>query len=154
HSTLSAIGAMHGLRGTKPLPAAPPMMMSASWPPLMVIHGSDDLVVSVNNGHAAVQVWAEAAGARPGDPRSVQRGKRHATTVTDFKLRRTTVATLVEVNGLGHAWSGGAPKQPFSDSEGPDASRMLWAFADKQFRAGAPAPNLLNFANQPDWRTR
>ncbi|MEO7850878.1 MAG: PHB depolymerase family esterase, partial [Rubrivivax sp.] len=41
HSTLSAIGAMHGLRGTKPLPAAPPMMMSASWPPLMVIHGSD-----------------------------------------------------------------------------------------------------------------
>lgn len=137
HSTLSAIGAMHGLRGTKPLPAAPQMMVSASWPSLMVIHGSDELVVSVNNGHAAVQVWAEAAGARPGDPRSVQRGKRHATALTDFKLRRKTVATLVAVNDLGHAWSGGAPKQPFSDSKGPDASRMLWAFAQKQFQAAS-----------------
>lgn len=134
HSMLSAIGAMHGLRGTKPLAAAP-QMQAAFWPPLMVIHGSDDLVVSINNGRAAAQVWAEAVGARPGDPRSAQRGARHATTVTDFMHRRMTVARLVEVNGLGHAWSGGAPKQPFSDSKGPDASRMFWAFADKPFRA-------------------
>jgi poly(3-hydroxybutyrate) depolymerase len=42
----------------------------------------------------------------------------------------------VEVNDLGHAWSGGAPRQLFSDSNGPDASRMAWAFADKQFRVG------------------
>ena len=56
-------------------------------------------------------------------------------TVTDFKHRRNTVATLVEVDRLGHAWSGGAAKQPFSDSQGPDASRMAWAFAAKQFRA-------------------
>ena len=136
HSMMSAIGAMHGLRGTKPL-STTPQLMQALWPPLMVIHGCDDLVVSVNNGRAAASVWAEAAGALPRDPRPVQRGKRHATMVTDFKHRRRTVATLVEVNDLGHAWSGGAPKQPFSDSMGPDASRMVWAFADKQFRAGA-----------------
>ncbi|MEO6564872.1 MAG: PHB depolymerase family esterase [Casimicrobiaceae bacterium] len=136
HSTLSAIGAMHGLRGTTALPAAPQAMV-ASWPPLLVIHGSDDRVVSVNNGRAAAQVWAEVGGARPGDPRSVHRGKRHATTVTDYQHRRRSAATLVEVNHLGHAWSGGAPKQPFSDSEGPDASRMIWAFAAKQFRPGA-----------------
>jgi poly(hydroxyalkanoate) depolymerase family esterase len=92
HSTLSAVGAMHGLRITKPLPAAP-QLMAGSWPPLLVIHGRDDHVGSITNGRAAAQVWAEAAGARPGDPRSVQRGQRHATTVTDFKHRRTTVAT-------------------------------------------------------------
>lgn len=57
--------------------------------------------------------------------------------VTDFKQRGRTAATLVEVQGLGHAWSGGTASQPFSDSQGPDASRMVWAFAAKQFR-GVP----------------
>ena len=46
-----------------------------------------------------------------------------------------TVATLVEVGRLAHAWSGGAAKAPFSDPRGPDASRMAWAFAARQFRA-------------------
>ena len=40
-------------------------------------------------------------------------------TVTDFKLRSSTVATLVEVEQLGHAWSGGAARQPHSDGRGP-----------------------------------
>jgi poly(3-hydroxybutyrate) depolymerase len=109
--------------------------MAASWPPLMVIHGGVDPVVSLSNGHAAVRVWADAAGARPAKGREVQRGKRHAMTVTDFKRKGSTVATLVEVGRLGHAWSGGAARQPYSDSQGPDASRMVWAFAAKQFRA-------------------
>ena len=56
-------------------------------------------------------------------------------TVTDYKLRSATVATLVEVEQLGHAWSGGAARQPHSDGRGPDASRMMWAFAARQFRA-------------------
>ncbi|MDO8768758.1 MAG: PHB depolymerase family esterase, partial [Burkholderiaceae bacterium] len=133
HSGMSALGAMHGRRATKPL-AATPVSMAASWPPLMVIHGEADSVVSANNGRAAVQVWADAAGANAGQARSVQRGKRYAMTVTDFKRRGSMVATLVEVGQLGHAWSGGAAKQPFSDGKGPDASRMVWAFAAKQFR--------------------
>ena len=54
-------------------------------------------------------------------------------TLTDFKQRGSTVATLVEVDRLGHAWSGGAASQPFSDAQGPDASRMAWVFAAKQF---------------------
>ena len=106
-----------------------------SWPPLMVIHGGVDPVVSANNGQAAVQVWADAAGARAGKPRIVQRGNRYPSTVTDFHLSGSAVATLVEIGNLGHAWSGGAPKQPFSDGQGPDASRMVWGFAAKQFRA-------------------
>ncbi len=134
HSTLSALGAMHGRRATRPLPATP-VAMAASWPPLMVIHGGVDPVVSASNGQAAVQVWADAAGARAGSARSVQRGKRYPMTVTDFKRRGSTVASLVEVARLGHAWSGGAAKQPFSDAQGPDASRMVWSFAAKQFRA-------------------
>ena len=136
HSSLSVLGAMHGRRTTKPL-AATPAAMAKSWPPLMVIHGGLDRVVSPNNGLAAVQIWAEAAGARSMKGRSVQRGQRYTTEVTDFKKGRNTVATLVEVGKLGHAWSGGAAKEAFTDVQGPDASRMVWAFAAKQFRASA-----------------
>jgi poly(hydroxyalkanoate) depolymerase family esterase len=133
HSPMSAVSAMHGHRAAQPLMATA-TTMAASWPPLMVIHGEGDRVVSANNGHAAVQVWADAAGARATKGRSVQRGKRYPMTVTDYKLRSSTVATLIEVEQLGHAWSGGAARQPHSDGRGPDASRMMWAFAAKQFR--------------------
>ncbi len=136
HSTLSAVGAMHGMRPVKPLKATP-AAMAALWPPLMVIHGSVDRVVASNNGHAAARVWADAFGARPVKGRTVQRGNRYPTTVTDFKLRSSTVATLVEVDRLGHAWSGGAANQPYSDGKGPDASRLLWAFVARQFRGRA-----------------
>ena len=138
HSTLSAVGAMHGRRATRPLPSTP-STESAAWPPLLVIHGALDSVVATSNGQAAAQVWADAAGARAGAVRSVQRGQRHRMAVTDFKQRGRTAASLVEVQGLGHAWSGGAASQPFSDSHGPDASRMVWAFAAKQFRAARTA---------------
>ena len=133
-STLSALGAMHGRRTTQPL-VATPAAMAADWPPLLVIHGDADTVVSPRNGQAAVRVWAEAAGARVGTPRRVQRGQRYPMSVTEFKRQGDTVATLVEVGRLAHAWSGGAASQPFGDGRGPDASRMVWAFAAKQFQA-------------------
>ena len=136
HSTLSALGAMHGRRATQPLPAAPP---TNPWPPLLVIHGSNDAVVSPRNGRAAAEAWAAAAGARPAAVRVVQRGARYPMTVTDFKRRGTIAATLVEVAGLGHAWSGGATGQAFSDPRGPDGSRLVWAFAARQFREQARA---------------
>ncbi|HSV35264.1 MAG TPA: PHB depolymerase family esterase [Ramlibacter sp.] len=133
HSTLSAVGAMHGLRPSRPLPVMP-IAMAALWPPLLVVHGGVDRVVSARNGQAAARVWAQASGARTAGERRVQRGNRYPMTVTDFKLRGATLATLVEVEGLGHAWSGGAARKPYSDGAGPDASRMMWAFAAKHFR--------------------
>jgi poly(hydroxyalkanoate) depolymerase family esterase len=133
HSTLSAVSAMHGGRSTRPLPASP-ATPGAGLPPLLVIHGCEDAVVAPSNGQAAVHVWAEAAGARGGVPRTVQRGNRHATQVTDFRRGGRTAASLVEVATLGHAWSGGAAGQAYSDGQGPDASRMVWRFAQRQFQ--------------------
>lgn len=132
HSGLSALGAMRGHRPTLPLPATP-AGKQADWPPLLVIHGSADAVVSPQNGKAAAQVWAHAAGARASPARSVQRGKRHAMSVTDFKRQGRTMTSLVVVDGLAHAWSGGVANKPFGDGQGPDASRMVWAFASRQF---------------------
>jgi poly(hydroxyalkanoate) depolymerase family esterase len=134
HSSLSALGAMKGYRATRPLTTTA-VSMATSWPPLLVIHGGVDTVVSAHNGHAAVQVWADAAGALAGTRRNVQRGNRYAMAVTDFKRKGSTIAKLVEVGQLGHAWSGGAAHRPFSDHQGPDASRMAWAFAAKQFES-------------------
>jgi poly(3-hydroxybutyrate) depolymerase len=126
---------MHGHRVTLPL-AATPATMAASWPPLLVIQGTADAVVAPSNGRAAALTWANAAGAQAGAPRRIQRGKRYPMVLTDFMRRDgSTVATLAEVDGLGHAWSGGAPGQAFCDSRGPDASRMAWAFAVRQFQA-------------------
>jgi poly(hydroxyalkanoate) depolymerase family esterase len=133
HSGLSAIGAMNGRRGAASLPAS--AGAGNRWPPLMVIHGGQDRVVAASNGQAAVRLWADAAGARPVPGRSVQRGKRYPMVQTDFRCRDGIVATLVEVAQLGHAWSGGAASQPHGDVQGPDASRLAWAFAARQFRS-------------------
>jgi poly(hydroxyalkanoate) depolymerase family esterase len=133
HSGLSALQAMHGRRPTLPLVATAPGSTPSDWPPLLVIHGDADAVVSPQNGRAAVQAWADAGMATAGAPRTVQRGKRHVMQVTEYRCRGRTVATLATVSSLGHAWSGGAASQPFSDARGPDASRMVWAFADRQF---------------------
>ncbi len=135
HSALSALGAMQGRRSTRPLVHALPSTpegTGTSWPPLLVIHGSADRVVSARNGQAAAQLWAAAAGARSGPPRNVQRGQRYPMTVADYKRQGQLVVTRVEIAGLGHAWSGGASKLPYGDGRGPDASRMVWAFVNKQ----------------------
>ena len=159
-SSLSAMGAMHGRGNARtsaaaaaaPAPArgtlATPANLGASWPPLLVIHGGLDGVVASSNGQAAARTWAEAAGARKGVARRVQRGKRYAMDVTDFKRGRAIVATLVEVGPLGHAWSGGAAQLRFSNPNGPDASRMAWAFAAKQFRLQQAAPGLRKVATK------
>lgn len=125
---------MRGRRSTRPL-AAVPQPVAAEWPALLVIHGDKDRIVSPENARAAAQVWADAAGARPSRTRSVRRGQRYPMSVTDFKRQGSTVASLVAVDGLAHAWSGGAASGPFGDERGPDASRMAWTFAAKQFKA-------------------
>jgi poly(hydroxyalkanoate) depolymerase family esterase len=132
---LTALGAMHGHRSAAAPRVASPLTPASAWPPLLVIHGDKDTVVSPRNGEAAVRAWADAASAQPGLPRATQRGQRYPALVTDFRCKKTLVATLVQVSQLAHAWSGGAVSQAFSDELGPDASRMVWRFAARQFDA-------------------
>jgi len=132
HSTLTALAAMRGRRKTNALASLP--SAGVALPPLLVIHGSADRVVVPRNAAAAAQQWADAAGATAGTARVVQRGSRQAMSVLDFKCGNRLVATLAQVEGLGHAWSGGAAQQAFSDPSGPEASRMVWAFAARRFR--------------------
>jgi poly(hydroxyalkanoate) depolymerase family esterase len=132
HSGLSALAAMRGQRPTPPR-ATTPCALAATWPPLLVLHGDTDTVVSPANGWSAVQSWAAALDARAGPKRTARRGQRYPMAITDFKRSGFTAATLLAVHGLADAWSGSSSKQPFSDARGPDASRLTWAFASKQF---------------------
>jgi hypothetical protein len=132
HSSATALGAMRGHRV-----AAVPLPPGTHLPALLVIHGSADHVVASSNAVEAVRLWAAAAGAKPAAPRTVQRGARYAATITSYLTRRRVVATLCEVSGLGHAWSGGAADRAYSDPKGPDASRMIWTFIAKQFASAA-----------------
>lgn len=126
-STATGLQAMRGSGSV----ALPP---EVTLPPLMVLQGSADRVVSPANGRAAAEAWAAAAGARAAAPRSLQRGTRHAMTVTDYRRARRTMVRLVEIEGLGHAWSGGDAAQSHTDPAGPDASRLAWAFMQACFR--------------------
>lgn len=130
HSSATALAAMRGRRSATPLGALAP---GQHLPALLVIQGSADPIVAPGNGAEAARLWAVREGAVPGAQRTVQRGKRYASTVTDYRVSGRHVATLCLVEGLGHAWSGGAPGMGYSDPKGPDASRMIWSFASRQF---------------------
>jgi poly(hydroxyalkanoate) depolymerase family esterase len=136
HSTATAIAAMHGQLKTLPL-ATSPHWAASGLPPLLVIHSDIDGTVSPANASAAAGAWAQAMCALETATRAVQRGQRHAMWVIDFKRNGNTTVTLVRVAGLGHAWSGGASGHAYSDARGPDASRMVWAFAKRHFRPTA-----------------
>jgi poly(3-hydroxybutyrate) depolymerase len=129
-STASALGAMHGLRSAVPLAA---LAAGAHLPALLVIQGRADTTVAPSNGAKAALLWAAREGAQPGRPRTLQRGARYAQTLTDYCHLGRLVSTLCEIDKLGHAWSGGAASHAYGDPKGPDASRMIWAFAVRQF---------------------
>jgi poly(hydroxyalkanoate) depolymerase family esterase len=133
-SSATALRAMHGRQVAVPLL---PLSAGLHLPALLVIQGSVDPIVAPSNGAQAVQQWSDREGAHAGRPRTVQRGKRYPATVTDYRNGGRHVATLCVVNGLGHAWSGGAPGLSYSDPKGPDASRMVWSFVQKQFANSA-----------------
>ncbi|WP_426306825.1 alpha/beta hydrolase family esterase [Acidovorax facilis] len=138
-SAATALAAMHGRRAAHlPEPLGLSLNQGATpsvlpLPPLLVLHGDADGVVSVRNAAATALLWADALGARAGALRTLQRGQRHAMRVTEFKTRGRTVVALREVAGLAHAWSGGVAQLPFSDPAGPDASALVWAFVARQF---------------------
>jgi len=141
-SPATALGAMRG-QHVPPMPAtAVGKAMGAAavfttLPPLLVLHGDADTVVSASNASSTAAVWALATGARAGAMRTVQRGKRHPMRITDFTRRGRVAVSLCEIAGLGHAWSGGASSMLFTDAAGPDATKLVWAFAARQFRLSA-----------------
>ncbi|HEY4067057.1 MAG TPA: PHB depolymerase family esterase [Burkholderiaceae bacterium] len=127
-SAATALRAMQGRGRPKALPT------TQALPPLLVIQGRLDGVVAARNGEQAARWWAAAGGAKAAKARVVQRGRRLAASITDYRAGARLAVTWCEIAGLGHAWSGGAAGQAYSDPNGPDATAMIWAFAVQRMR--------------------
>ncbi|NOV24576.1 PHB depolymerase family esterase [Cupriavidus necator] len=101
--------------------------------PALVIHGlADDAVHPVNGRLLARQFLAyngleDRLAGRPArfEPEGNVPGRSHE---YRFGRWRRDLVTLVEVEGLGHAWSGGDDRYSYHSDIGPDASTMMWQF--------------------------
>jgi len=97
-------------------------------PPLIVFHGSADAVVSQTNGILLAAQWSRALGLSPD---AIDPGGTDVLDVNGYQVLRTDFDSHVElwqVQGLGHAWSGGSPEGTFTDPKGPDATREILRF--------------------------
>jgi poly(3-hydroxybutyrate) depolymerase len=117
---------------------------------LLVAHGDRDDVVAPVNAAALVRQFLRFNGdastacdspLRPSDASSREEaGVHHALRTDDWWIDGRVRVRHAEVEGLGHAWSGGDGAFPHADPRGPDALDLLARFvADVDRRPGVPA---------------
>lgn len=126
-----ALAAMQG----HTLPPPPPRAADLPMPPLVVFQGTADFTVRRVNAHRLADQWlAWFDGAdRLGEARSRHSPGRlfhgpRGHTVSHWSAGRRRVLEVWEIDGLGHAWSGGATDLAYSDPRGPRASTQMWRF--------------------------
>jgi poly(hydroxyalkanoate) depolymerase family esterase len=110
--------------------------------PLLAIQGDSDPVVSPRNaaalvrqylhlnGHASVGDGSASGSALPAADAETRATLATGRTeiVREWRSDGRLVARLVEVTGLGHAWSGGDAALAYNDAEAPDATALVGAF--------------------------
>lgn len=135
--TVMQKGSGEGVQGADAVVQA--MGTNARALPVLVIHGGRDAVVSTRNADETVQQWvgvhdllrARHNGAPLVADATARARTDHEYTVTERDWRDELGAvqlSLVRIEELGHAWSGGAKVGTFTDEKGPDATRMVVAF--------------------------
>ena len=110
--------------------------------PLLAVHGEADPVVSPRNaaalvrqylhlnGHASTRAADATSSAMPAadtESRTTLANGR-VEVVREWRSHGRLIVRLVEVTGLGHAWSGGDPTLAYNDAEAPDATALVGAF--------------------------
>lgn len=117
------------------------MELRARVLPVIVFQGSADQRVYPENGIDMVGQWAQAndlasdgldnddidsvaehetQGGQPG-------GHPYSEKIYRDSQGRDVIA-FYAIDGMEHAWPGGAADRPYSDPAGPEASRLIWAF--------------------------
>jgi len=104
----------------------------------IIFHGAADQTVHPSNGG---MIFSDARSGLPGRMRLIEEDDKQG----GRTFRRTLMVDLKdhacvehwEIEGLGHAWSGGDPKGSYADPHGPDASReMLRFFLEPEVERG------------------
>src|SRR5215218_5451674 len=108
--------------------------------PSIVVHGSADAIVAPVNADQVLQqsmtanrlAAPETCDRDLARPTTTSRGQvkgGHAYTRSRWMDRRGALMhELLKVDGLGHAWSGGAHGGSHTDPRGPDATDAIWRF--------------------------
>lgn len=108
--------------------------------PTLVVHGTADATVAPSNGEGVVRQWMTTNGLAaqgayaPAFGRPTSRGPGAVQGGLPFSRTRwadergEVVQEYLEVQGLGHAWSGGAPDGSYTDPRGPSATDAIVAF--------------------------
>ncbi len=108
--------------------------------PLVAIQGArDDVVAPVNaaqlvrqylalDGHPAAATGAAADLPPPDRVEEMTTAENRVVTTSEWRVAGRLVARHVLVSELGHAWSGGDDRYPYSDAHAPDATALLGAF--------------------------
>jgi poly(hydroxyalkanoate) depolymerase family esterase len=108
--------------------------------PSIVVHGSADSTVAPVNADQVLQQsmtinrlaapdTCDADITRPTTTARGQVGGGRAYARCQWMDRRGALMhERLEVDGLGHAWSGGAPGGSYTDPRGPDATEAIWTF--------------------------
>jgi poly(hydroxyalkanoate) depolymerase family esterase len=111
--------------------------------PLLAVHGLSDATVAPRNaialvrqylhlnGHASTRAAGDSSSELPDADAQMQTTLPNGRTevVREWRSEGRLVVRLVEVTGLGHAWSGGDAALAFNDAKAPDATALLGAFA-------------------------
>jgi poly(hydroxyalkanoate) depolymerase family esterase len=136
-----ALGAMAG-RTVVPPPAAG--VAFQPMPPTILFQGVADNTVRGGNGQRVAEQWLAFCRAHitdPKDPDRITRSRtrpgrtadgRVYTTTRWYTARGRTMLEYWQINGLGHAWSGGAAGGSYSDPRGPRASTAMWRFFSRR----------------------
>jgi poly(hydroxyalkanoate) depolymerase family esterase len=126
----SAFTAMRqGGKGGRQTRVARPMM------PTIVFHGDRDTTVHPDNG---VQVAEQAIGATT-TQKKVHHGQipgGHGFTRTTYAEGEREILEHWNIQGAGHAWSGGSPAGSYTDGEGPNATKEMLRFFLEHPHAG------------------
>jgi poly(3-hydroxybutyrate) depolymerase len=109
--------------------SGPATRPAGRWVPAIVVHGDDDRVVHPGNAELIVRQLLGGS-----DVRHVRVHEDRVPGGHGYRRIRHLMAggrVAVEhwqVQGLGHAWSGGDPTGSYTDPRGPDASRAMLDF--------------------------
>lgn len=131
-------GAFAAMQGHGPARSARPGEAQGTRMPTIVIHGTADRTVAVDNGRAIVDdAIVAGSGARPLQAGASERAAVNGrdTVRTEYRDDEGRVwVEHVEIDGAGHAWSGGDPSGSHTDAKGPDASQLILQFCLRQTR--------------------
>jgi poly(3-hydroxybutyrate) depolymerase len=108
---------------------------AAAFVPTLVIHGDRDKTVNPVNADQIIEQTRTLAEYESMPPQplveSAERrvaGSHRAYQLRDYARDGRIVLRKIIIEGLGHAWSGGDERHSYNDSQGPDASQLIWKF--------------------------